>query len=173
MMRMDPKVGVMRFEQLSPGDLFIYPYDEGSCVAMKVVDPTSDGDILMLPLGPMYPAGVTCPSLMHSPAATVISFGKEYTLRLPCRASGWLASPPPFDKHGIAVTEKGAYVRANRLPAENEFHACYVDMATGAVHVSGGGRFQQFAPPPRISAFAIEWEIVTVEKEPRVILAYP
>jgi hypothetical protein len=172
-MRIDPKVAVMRFQQLSPGDLFIYPYTEGSCVAMQVVDPTSDGDILMLPLGPIFPPGFSCPSLIHGPAATVISFGKEYVLRLPCRANGWLIGPPSFDKHCIAITQTGAYIRANCRPPESGFHACYVDMATGVVHATGSGRFQEFAPPPGVLAFAVEWEIVTDEQEPRVILTFP
>jgi hypothetical protein len=172
-MQIEPGVTVARFEQLSPGDLFIYPQGEGSFVAMKVEDPTRDGDQLMLVMGPVFPAGLTWPSLVGAPAATVISFGKEYVLRLPSDASGWAAGSPSADTHCIGVTDKGAYVRANFLPAGNGFQACYADMATGRIEARGSGRSQSFAPPPGHVAFAIAWQLVTIEKEPRVILACP
>jgi hypothetical protein len=172
-MKIVPSVTVARFEQLSPGDLFIYPHGEGSWVAMKVEDPTRDGDKLMLVIGPTFPAGLSWPSLVQAPTATVISFGKEYILRLPSEASGWMAGSPAPDKCCIGVTEKGAYARASFRPAQSGFQACYVDMATGMIEARGTGRSLSFALPPGILTFAVAWELLTSEKEPRVILACP
>lgn len=55
-MDITPALKVGRFAQLTPGDLFIFAHDSGSCVALKVVDPANDGDELILTLGPRFPA---------------------------------------------------------------------------------------------------------------------
>jgi hypothetical protein len=47
----------------------------------------------------------SCPVLMQSSPRVVISFGKEFTLRLPCNAEGWSTSVPDVDKPYIVVTE--------------------------------------------------------------------
>jgi hypothetical protein len=172
-MNIVPSLIVTRFAQLEPGDLFILPCSEGACVAMKVIDPTGDGEMLMVLLGPVFPDGLTHPSLVSAPSATVISFGKEYTLRLPSHAEGWRASPPAPETHCIVVTERGAYVRANFVAAQGLFQPCYLDMGTGIVVTTGTGRLQNFSPPPGHLSFASEWEILTTEKEPRSILTYP
>ncbi len=75
-----PALKIDRFAQLAPGDLFIFAHDIGSCVALKVVDPANDGDELILPLGPVFPAAVTGPTLMGPQAMTVVSFEKQYVL---------------------------------------------------------------------------------------------
>jgi hypothetical protein len=52
--------------------------------------------MLIVPLGPRFPDGLDRPSLVGMPAANVISFGKEYVLRLPTRPEGWrLDAPDP------------------------------------------------------------------------------
>ena len=173
-MEITPDLKVTRFAQLAPGDLFICPHGDVAFVAMVAKDPTEDGEKVMVPLGPVFPDGVNGPSLVRRARTTVIAFGKEYALRLPTHARGWRANEPASDISCILVTENGAYLRANfRPPQHGEFSACYIDIATGLVQTTGTGPQQQFAPPRGLAAFAVAWEIVTTEKEPRMILAYP
>jgi hypothetical protein len=107
-MLITPPLTITRFAQLTPGELFLSPFRETSFVALTVVDP--DGDMLMVPLGPHFPDGLDRPSLVSSPGANVISFGKEYALRLPTRPDGWRLMQPDPATHCIAVTEEGAFV---------------------------------------------------------------
>lgn len=168
-----PAVKVTRFAKIDSGDLFIYRHAEGSSIATVAEDPTQNGEKLLLPLGPVFPRGVNGPRLIRPGGMTVISFGKEYVLRLPVQTSGWLDALPPPEKHCILVTEQATYFRANFSHNQTGFSACYVDIATGLICTSGSGASEVFATPQGIPAFAIEWAIVTNEREPRVILAYP
>jgi hypothetical protein len=173
-MEITPSLKVTRFAQLEPGDLFIVPNGDEALVAMVAEDPTQNGEQLMLTLGPTFPAGTTGPSIMRCADMTVLSLAKAYELRLPCQPGGWLPSEPAPDKNCILVTEHGAYWRANFDSARTGgFKPCYADIVTGLVHTTGRGPFQQFAMPGGQAAFAVAWEIATIEKEPRVILAYP
>ena len=170
-MQLTPRLTVTRFAQLQPGDSFIYPYGDGTCVALKVKEP--DRDMLVLPLGPAFPDGLGYPSLLSEPSATVISFGKDYILRLPAGPEGWTIQPPLPQTQCIVVTEQGAYLRANFLPAGQGYKPCYVALETGAIVTAGPGRSQGFIAPSGHLGFAIEWEILTQEKDPCRILAYP
>jgi hypothetical protein len=168
-----PKLNIDRFAQLSAGDLFIFAHDAGACVAIKVMDPNSDGDTLVLPLGPAFPPNIICPTLMAPQGLTAISFEKDYTLRLPSLPRGWLAHEPAPDKHCLVVTQKGVFIRANWSAPNDQFRPCYVDIDSGAVVASSGG-YRQYPKPAGIAAYAIEWTLLTNEKDhPRVILAYP
>ena len=172
-MQIDPDIKVIRFAQLEPGDLFIYPHGEGSCVGMKIVDPTRDGDELLLLLGPKFPRGVAGPGLMPPPTATVISIGKEYVLRLPCRAHAWSAQAPAFDTHCIAIADQKAFIRANYDGGQQVFLPCYIDMEAGRVHAASSSAYRAPSPLQGSPAFALEWELATAAPKPRAILTYP
>ena len=172
-MQIDPRIKVARFAQLEPGDLFIYPHADGSCISMHVVDPTRDGDVVMLVLGPDFPRGMEGPGLLQAPTATVISFGKDYVLRLPSSAQVWKTALPASDIHCIAVTPEKVYIRANYDGGQQPFQPCYIDMEAGRVHATEAGPFGRPSPPPGAPAFALEWELVTIGSKPRAILSYP
>ena len=168
-----PALRVTRFAQLDCGDLFLWRHKEGGCVAIVAADPTQNDHKLILPLGPDFPRDVTGPFFLYPDGITVVSFGKQYVLNLPVQPRGWLDTPPPQGTHCILVTEAGVYIRVNRSPNPREFHVCYVDLATGLICTRGSGASQEFATPSGVPAFAIQWELVTREDKPRVILAYP
>ena len=77
-MQVLPVVKIDRFEQLDPGDLFVYPHPNGSCWALKAVDLEANGDKLILPLGPTFPQSTGGPRLLPWQATTTVSFGKDY-----------------------------------------------------------------------------------------------
>jgi hypothetical protein len=172
--KITPSLKVTRFAQLEPGNLFIVPNGDEALVATVAEDPTQNGERLMLTLGPTFPAETNGPSLLRCPGMTVLSLAKAYVLRLPCQPHGWLDNEPPPDKYCILVNETSAYWRANfNSGRDRGFKACYIDVATGLIQTAGRGPLRQFAMPSGLATFAVAWEIVTTEKEPRVILAYP
>ncbi len=125
--------------------------------------------MLVVPLGPFFPDGLNCPSLIGEPAATVLSYGKEYTLQLPTRPEGWSITAPAPETHCMVLTEEGAFVRANFGPQGQGYRPCYIAMATGTIVQHG----MAYVEPRGHKAYALEWELLTREAEPRRILAYP
>lgn len=161
-----PKIEVTRFEQLKPGDLFICLFDEGACLALKAEDPERNGDKLILPLGPIFPAesgGI--PLLLSGRGVTVISFGRDYILRMPVDASGWTARMPERNKVSMMVADGNTYIRAFFDPSPDS-KPCWVRLDNGLIAYSGIGG---------IPVFATSWEIVLADAydRPRVVLKYP
>jgi hypothetical protein len=140
-MLVTPSLSVTRFAQLKPGDLFISQFGEMSFVALAAADP--DGDLLMVPLGPHFPDGLDGPSLVGSSGANVISFGKEYGLRLPARPGSWRLTPPDAGTHCIVAAEGGPFVRANFVAPPN-YKPCYVSFDTGKIVTAGQGRVEAY-----------------------------
>jgi hypothetical protein len=175
-MQLMPQVTVARFAQLKTGDLFAYEHSGGPCIGMVVEDSSQDDGKLLLPLGPNLPPEMKWPTLQTPRAFTAISFGKDFALRLPVQPHGWAFTQPPPTTRAILVADGRAYFIANfgyNTDDANAYRACFVEMATGTIPATGSGHFQEYARPSGTPAFAIEWEIVTTEKEPRVILAWP
>ena len=71
----------------------------------------------------------------------------------------------------VSTLDKSLQAAATQIP--ECVAAGYVDMATGMIEARGTGRSLSFALPPGILTFAVAWELLTSEKEPRVILACP
>jgi hypothetical protein len=163
---------VTRLAQLAPGDLFFFRLSDKATVAMLVEDPASDGEKAILVLGPGFPDGVTSPCVMARHDVTVISMAKNYLLQLPANANGWTDRAPPDGAACLLVTDASAvFVRA--LFATDSPGECYTDIASGKIHSTGTGGFQNYGLPPGIRAFAIKWELLTTEAEPRLILKHP
>jgi hypothetical protein len=129
----------MRLEQLEPGDLFIFHSDTGSSVALAVKDP-SKGDQLVLVIGPASQALPEAPILTPLPSHTpVVSFAKEYILRLPCHTKAWLLVEPPA---GACVVLSGDkfYMRA-RYGWGGRVALTYVSIQDGLLFVNAAGNF--------------------------------
>lgn len=150
-MQVVPNVKVTRFEQLEPGDLFIMLYRDRSCLALKAVDQLGNGDKLILPLDPSFTKRALGPHLLGWQGATAVSFGRDYTVRLPTASEAWAIQAPEYDVFCLAVTSDHIYFRANFSTYENDFRACWVRAADGEV-------IYDRLPP--IMAYALQWEIV-------------
>jgi hypothetical protein len=140
-----PKVRIDRFTQLDPGDVFVYLDDE------------ANGEQLILPLGPTYPPGTGGPRLVMPEGFTVISYGKDYILRLPSATDAWSQRAPADDVVCIAVTSDETFFRGNCSPL-GEFVTCFVRASDGRV-------LYQRMPSimPSIMAYALKWEIAAKE----------
>lgn len=170
-LKIEPKLRLCEFEELSSGDLFIYFHDNGSCMALKAEDPTQNGEKLIVPLGPAFPNSVNGPYLLVGRQINVISFGKDWILRFPSHAEGWSRSEPGVNVPCILKTRDGCYLRANFSSRIAEFLPCYMDMSTGLIHASTGGLQDRFTRPAGAGMVAVEWELMTVEPKPRLIFA--
>jgi hypothetical protein len=129
----------------------------------------------VLLLGPKFPPNYQAPHLLENLDLTAVSFGKDFAVRLPVTPEQWTEKEPPSDCNCLLSTDEGIYFRANGSPTPSQgFVRCFVDANSGVVVVDASmsppGRF---VTPPGIPAYAITWEIVTTEPEPRTILKYP
>jgi hypothetical protein len=124
-MRRIPKVRIDRFAPLDPGDVFVYPHSGGSCLALKAVDDEANGEQLILPLGPTYPPSTGGPRLIVPEGFTVITYGKDYILRLPSATDAWSHRAPADDVFCVVVTSDETYFRAN-CGTPGGFPTCFV-----------------------------------------------
>lgn len=164
-----PYVHVSRFAQLNAGDLFLLLDGDCRCVALCVDNP-SDNDKLMVPIGPNLPSHIKGPSLLEGSRATVISFGKNFSVRLPVEPDSWMDSEPSNNAPTLAVTDEGGiYLRAQFAGFGSQPVYCFVNIADGAICSNGNS----YTSPKGIKAYAIAWEFITTEATPRVIVKAP
>jgi hypothetical protein len=163
-LNIEPKLQITRFKQLSPGALFIFHQKKQAIVGLKVV--VDGGDELVLPLGPEDIPGHGPARLIQPNGMTVISFGKDYVLRLPTDAEGWSAEMP--DGNTIAVVIEGgkAFFRANNSRITDKFDPCYVSISDGKL---------QFGGLSQTLGIAIRWEFAVKDStgEFMTVLQYP
>ncbi len=173
-MDIEPKFEMTCFERLSAGDLFIFSDQNGPCTGIAVDDPTSSAKSAVL-LGPSFPPEVAHPPLLGiRSGTTVLSFGKGYAVRLPCRPNGWLSTEPGPDKQCLVVTEYGLYMRAYFLLYHvRKFCPCYVGIQDGVVVTTGKSVGNEYTLPRGTALYAVQWELLTTERKPRAILSYP
>jgi hypothetical protein len=173
---MKPKI--MRFSQTEPGDLFIYEHSNGTSVALTVWCPIHDEKLAVV-IGPNLPDDKQWQTLIIGPESHVISFDKNFCIRLPSRPRGWRTSEPPPNVHCFLVMASGEiFLRADYRTGSqltsgtpNRFMPCYISLDTGKIASNPQNR--DYIAPTGYRAFAIEWEIISNETLPRTILSFP
>lgn len=112
-MEIVPSVRVTRFEQLEPGDLFVYPHARGSCFALKTAKlANSDRNCIVL-LGPHFPYESEESHLLSWDSVTVISYGRDYSILLPDNPDSWFMSGSLRNSVCIAIHDESAFVCTN------------------------------------------------------------
>lgn len=165
-MEITPKLINTRPPQADPGDLFIVRDDTGSYVALAVKDP-HDGDRFVLVLGPASPHVAKTSVLTGFPPSTIItSFGKEYSVRLPVEASAWLNLEPQAG-HCLVLSADKLFIRALYQHFGQAINV-YISLADGLLAVDASGHFTR---PRDHCTYAVKWDILTIEREPRFILS--
>ena len=151
-MRIIPSVRIDRFAQLKSGDLFIYLNGADRCVALKGVDPTNDGDKIILLLRQATPNdAVPGPRVIGERSLTAISFGQDFILRLPSEPDGWMTSYPPEDLLCVLMAGDKAYFRGNFSQYAGDFKPCWIEVSSAVL---------SYKIPPGTAAFAVKWEII-------------
>lgn len=163
-----PDLEVTRFAQLKAGSLFFYEPSHGGSVGIVVADPLrrEDGNFV-LPLGPHLPDRMRWPVLQEPRGLTVISFGSKFAFRLPVEPSSWTTSEPAPAVQTLVLAGSDIFLRASYSYDPEIFLACYVNAATGAICAAHGN----YARPSGITAYALSWQLITLEPKPRVILS--
>jgi len=166
-MHLTPLVKTMRFEELAPGELFVFTQSNLSMLPMKTGMPaTGDRSNLLVLLGPAFPLGANEAFLLPWQPATVLSFGKAFSVLLPTDPAAWSANGPSRDPVCLAVCDDKTYVCVNGGLSPQHFFQCYVDLATGDIVE---GRL------PASAMFTGHWEIALVgpDHPPRPFVKYP
>jgi hypothetical protein len=148
-LKIAPSWRAERFAQLKPGDLLIHPFHGQPCFALKVIDPTQDGDTYVLPLGPTFPSGGRQPLLYDEHGATTISCGSDFVLQLSNRPSAWSLELPDTKYFCVALVGEVAYLRANYDRFDRRYLTRWVRITDGVLCENIAG----------VAAFAIEWTI--------------
>jgi hypothetical protein len=167
-MQISPSLTLCEFAKLDPGDLCALRRGSGSYIALAVKEPNSP-DKMVLILGPASSEAPKVPLLMRlSPQTRVVSFSKDYTLRLPCDTNAWL-SIEPEESHCLVLTADRVCVRAHFKGAYDTVQ-CYVDVKAGMLITDNNGNF---ASPGGDRAYTLDWALLTTEIDAREILTPP
>jgi len=182
-MEMTPSVRSTRFAQLDPGDLFIGHYETGSYVALAVNDPHAFTDPnakekMVLLLGPTSQTFPRVPVLTQLPGrGPVVSFAKDYKLRLPCEPGAWLTIEPPDECPCLVLAP---YDKANGGPVEDKLCMralfqtgirgipVYIGIKDGVLVTDANHNFDR---PSGDCAYTSDWAFLTLESDPREIIS--
>jgi hypothetical protein len=130
-MEVFPQLTVERFEQLKPGELFFVELLETKMVALKAIDKEQDGDKLMILLGPSFPRDLRPGTMAPWRGLTVVSFGTNFNIELPCVPDGWSASPPPPEVLSLVRADDELFVRGYFQHGPSHHLECLVNLKDG------------------------------------------
>jgi hypothetical protein len=161
-----PPVTVARFEEIEPGGLFVQFDGRSQCIGLKTARPPDGDRNQFVLLGPEFPDGISESFLVPWESATVVSFGKNYSLLLPSDPSAWFLDGPKRTPVCIAASGNRAYVCTNGGSSPRDFTPCFVEFETGAI-------IQRRLPTD--AAYTLHWQISLLHRHipPRTILSYP
>ncbi len=165
-MEIVPAVRTTRFEQLEPGDLFIYMDGRQTFYALKTQQPATGDRSTMVLLGPSFIQDVAESFLVPWQPETVLSFGKSFSILPSLDPAAWSPTGPSRTPVCLAIADENVYICTNGGHSPQHYFPCFVDAKTGA---SVEGRL------PGSAAFTGSWEIAVLAAHhpPRSILKYP
>ncbi len=160
-MEVIPTARVVRYEQLEPGELFLFM--EAGSYALKCRQEQGERNKMVL-LGPSFNMEGGS-HLVAWQAATVLSFGKRFSILLPSAPEAWVPQRGDRSQVWLAVGEDRVFVCTNVGPSPHFMVRGYVDFDTGQI----SDRIQGSA------LFTNTWEIAVLRANhpPRTILKFP
>jgi hypothetical protein len=161
-----PSVRTARFEQLEPGDLFVFIDRQQTFYALKTQQPASGDRSTMVLLGPSFIQDVSESFLVPWQPATVLSLGKSFSILPSMDPALWSPTGPSRTPVCLAVAGEDIYICTNGGFSPQHYFPCFVNLKTGAI-------VEQRLP--NLAAFTNTWEIVVLGENhpPRSILRYP
>ena len=147
---MFPKIKVARFDKLAPGELFVLFESGKPCFAIKTeaLEETSESEMVLL--GPTFPEGITEATVTKWQAATVVSYGTDFTVFLPQTPSAWFKTGETRTSVCLAISGDDVFVCANGANYPPMYLQCFINLKTGALIERNLSQ---------ISAFTKTWEI--------------
>ena len=149
-MNIIPPVKIERFEQLQPGDLFVYMNEGAGCFALKLERERDNDPNKMVFIGPDFPHDMKESYILPWQKATVVSHGKNFNIVLPGRAASWKPQTEMRKPVCLAVIEKEVFFCTNGGTSPEHYIPCYIGAATGKIHMSR---------PAGSIAFTHDWKI--------------
>lgn len=165
-MEIVPPVQTARFEQIEPGDLFIYLDGRETFYALKTQQPANGDGSAMVLLGPSFIQNIAESFLVPWRPVTVLSLGKSFSILPSLDPAAWSPTGPSRTPVCLAVADESVYICTNGGPSPQQYFPCFVEARTGAIVE---GRI------PSLAAFTNTWEIAVLDANhpPRSILKYP
>lgn len=165
-MQIVPQAKTTRFEQLEPGELFVFLRIKVPCLALKTAkSPNSDKNEAVL-LGPTFPYDLKEAVILPWDTTTVVSYGQNWTVRLPIDPAAWFEDGDTRAPVCLALAGDEVFVCANGADNQFRFFQCFVNLRTGEILEN---------QLPNIGAFTRTWEIVVNMggPEPQSLINYP
>lgn len=166
-MELVPQISVKRFEQLDPGDLFIF-FDRGhTSYAVKTQEPRSGDRGAMVLLGPTFVQDIQELYIVEWQPATVLSLGRGFSILPSLDPTSWWLTGSTRKPVCLAVADDRAYICTNGGSSPSEYFPCFVEVMSGTT--------VERRLPTSLVAFTHNWEIAVLEsnRPPRTILKYP
>jgi hypothetical protein len=165
-MEIIPPARVTRFEQLEPGELFLYLEGRQRFYALKTERPKSGDQSQMVLLGPTFFGEIAESFLVAWQPATVVSFGKNCSILLSNGPESWVSTGSTRRPVCLAIAGEKTYICTNGGSSPHDYFPSYVDVKTGGIIE---------ARLPDSAAFTNTWEIAVLGNNhpTRTILRYP
>jgi hypothetical protein len=131
-----PPLAMISFDQLQPGDLFLYMTGSHKFYALKTVRPANGPAYTMVTLGPSFFEDANESILLPwDDAATVLSFGKNFWILLPTEAHAWSWNGDYRKPVCLGVAGGSFYICANGGSSAEQYNPCFVDGSREWSHV--------------------------------------
>ena len=161
-MQIIPPFRMVRFEQLKPGDLFLFMDGRHQFYALRV----SDARATMVILGPSFLEDARESFLLPWDAGMVLSLSEDFSILLPTEATAWSWSGSRRTPVWLGVAGDDVFICTNGGMSPQQYFPCFVNVKTGAVVDRS---------LPATSVYTNHWEIAVLgaNHPPRTILKFP
>src|ERR1700733_7397410 len=105
-----PSVRTARFEELEPGDLFVFIDQQQKFYALKTQQPASGDRSTMVLLGPSFIQDVAESFLVPWQPVTVLSLGKSFSILPSLDPASWSPTGPSRTPVCLSVAGEGIYI---------------------------------------------------------------
>lgn len=165
-MKTIPPTLAIRFEQLEPGDVFLFLEGQQNVYALKTAKTADRDQNEMVLLGPTFLQESAESYLLPWQPATVLSFGKACSILLPTDPAAWSTVGPSPIPVCLAVSGDKTYLCTNGAESPRRYFPCFVDTSTGEV-------IERRLPGTAVYTNTWELAILGANHPPRTILKYP
>jgi hypothetical protein len=130
---------MVRFEELQPGDLFLYIDARQKFYALKTQKPTSGPGTTMVILGPSFlPPDITEAFLLSWDTSVVLSLGKSFSILLATKPAEWSWSGETRTPIYLGVAGETIFICANGGRSSQNYFPCFVDVRHIRIYQSLG-----------------------------------
>jgi hypothetical protein len=165
-MQIIPPFRMTPFEQIEPGDLFLYMEGRHKFYALKTQASNNSPRTTLVTLGPSFMEDVTESFLLPWQTAMVPSLGKNFSVLLSTEAGAWSWNRPDRTPVWLGMAGDSLFICTNGGPSPTQYFPCFVDIKTGEIVERA---------LPRTSVYTNKWELAVLgaNHPPRTILKFP